>query len=328
MVAAIEDGNIPVGETINSKTNENVHYILNKLKENQHLGHSRRINIGTNEVSYICNLYLKQAKTESPLLELEFDNHGYAVIGDIHGQYNDIWRIVNESFLYGSKHNTNMRYLFLGDYVDRGQNSLETIMLLLCWKLLDPTEIYLLRGNHECRAINCRYGFLDELKSRFQPEAIAMALFNCINLCFDHMPIAAVLNNQYFAVHGGISPLLKNLDQIRNLQYPISGDGDKLVNDLLWADPSLTVEDFENNPVRGPKFGEKAVDDFFQINPGMCRILRAHQFIRTGVRQNFNGKVVTIFSAPNYRTSKNIAGALMIRPGLIEEPIYIDPKFE
>jgi len=324
MVAGINnDDNIPQEQ---STTRENVHFILNKLKDVQNLGHGKRISLGMNEVSYICDMYLKYAKTESPLIDINFEGNSFAIIGDIHGQYNDIWKIVNEAYVYGTKHKKNMRYLFLGDYVDRGQNSLETIMLLMCWKILDPTEVYLLRGNHECRMVNCRYGFLDEMKSRFQPEAVARKLFDYMNLCFDHMPIAAVLEEKYFCVHGGISPKLTNLDQIKQLKFPIDGDSNKLVNDLLWADPCPKVKEFDANPNRGPKFGEEAVDKFFSANPGIVRILRAHQFLSTGVEYNFSRKVATIFSAPNYRQSKNFGGILMIQPDMTEDIIYIEPN--
>lgn len=307
------------------KTIHQIHHVLNRFKNQKSLAPKATINLNIHEIKFVCDEYLGIIKNEKALLRLKTENCGFTIIGDIHGQYNDIWNIVSLSYQTGKEHECNMKYLFLGDYVDRGPNSLETIMLLMCWKVLASEEIYLLRGNHEHRDICSRYGFLSELKRRFNP-AQAMRIFGYINHCFEYMAIAAVLNDKYFAVHGGLSPGLNSIEDIEELQFPICVASNRLVNDLLWADPNSHVANFDKNPLRGPKFGPEAVSSFFDNNSGIDKILRAHQFIREGVKSNFDGQVLTIFSAPNYRQTNNTGGILLIFEDGSEQTIFIPPS--
>ncbi|CAK9160049.1 unnamed protein product, partial [Ilex paraguariensis] len=146
---------------------------------------------------------------------------------DIHGQYSDFLRI----FEYGglpSKSN----YLFLEDYVDRGKQSLETICLLLAYKIKYPGNFFLLRGNHECASVNCLYGFYDECKRRFN-----VRLWKIFTDCFNCLPVAALIDEKILCMHGGLSPNLHDLDQIRNLQRPTDVAETGLLCDLLWSDP-------------------------------------------------------------------------------------------
>lgn len=147
--------------------------------------------------------------------------------GDIHGQYYDLLRL----FEYGG-FPPNSNYLFLGDYVDRGKQSLETICLLLAYKIKYPENFFLLRGNHECACINRIYGFYDECESEWQ-----MSTFLYVNLysgkrryniklwkiftdCFNCMPIAAIIDEKIFTMHGGLSPDLQSMEQIRRVMRP------------------------------------------------------------------------------------------------------------
>lgn len=125
--------------------------------------------------------------------------------GDVHGQFTDLLRLFECG---GFPPESN--YLFLGDYVDRGKNSIETICLLLAYKIKFPDNFFLLRGNHECASINRIYGFYDECKRRF-----SVRLWKTFTDCFNCLPVAAVIDDKILCMHGGLSPELESLDQIR-----------------------------------------------------------------------------------------------------------------
>jgi serine/threonine-protein phosphatase PP1 catalytic subunit len=127
------------------------------------------------------------------------------VIGtDIHGQYYDLLRFMNDA---GSPPDTS--FLFLGDYVDRGKQSIESLCLLFCYKIKYPHKVSLLRGNHEDQNITKIYGFLDECKRRYN-----MKLWKQFINLFNHFPVSATINNKILCMHGGLSPELKSLSQI------------------------------------------------------------------------------------------------------------------
>uniref|UniRef100_A0A1I8H9S6 Serine/threonine-protein phosphatase n=1 Tax=Macrostomum lignano TaxID=282301 RepID=A0A1I8H9S6_9PLAT len=153
------------------------------------------------EIRALC-LRSREIFLQQPiLLELEAP---LKVCGDIHGQYTDLLRL----FEYGG-FPPESNYLFLGDYVDRGHQSLETICLLLAYKVKFPENFFLLRGNHECASINRIYGFYDECKRRF-----SIRLWKTFTDCFNCLPIAAVIDEKIFCCHGGLSPDLQSLEQV------------------------------------------------------------------------------------------------------------------
>lgn len=135
---------------------------------------------------------------------------GVQICGDIHGQYYDLLRL----FEYGG-FPPEANYLFLGDYVDRGKQSLETICLLLAYKIKYPENFFILRGNHECASINRIYGFYDECKRRYN-----IKLWKTFTDCFNCLPIAAIIDEKIFTMHGGLSPDLNSMEQIRRVMRP------------------------------------------------------------------------------------------------------------
>lgn len=148
--------------------------------------------------------------------------------------------------------------IFLGDYVDRGKQSIETMLLLLCFKIRYPENIFLLRGNHECASVTKVYGFYDECKRR-----ASVKIWKSFVDTFNTLPIAATIGGKIFCVHGGLSPYLNSLDDIRNIQRPSDIPDIGLLSDLLWSDPDASVAEWSPND-RGVSycFGSSVVDNF------------------------------------------------------------------
>lgn len=163
----------------------------------------------------------------------------------------------------------------MGDYVDRGKQSLETICLLLAYKIKYPENFFLLRGNHECSTINRLYGFYDECKRRFN-----VRLWRTFTDCFNCLPLAALVEEKILCVHGGLSPDLDKLDQIRDSQRPTDVPDQGLVCDLLWSDPCKDTRGWGANE-RGVSytFGADRVTEFTKKHD-LDLICRAHQ-VRT-----------------------------------------------
>lgn len=223
------------------------------------------------------------------------------IVGDTHGQYRDLIRLFE---MGGFPPSSN--YLFLGDYVDRGKQSLETMLLLLCYKIKYPENFFLLRGNHECANVTKVYGFFDECKRRASAK-----LWKTFVDVFNTLPIAALVANKIFCVHGGLSPTLQSLGEIRNLTRPTDVPDYGWLSDLLWSDPSETTIDWEENE-RGVSycFGKKVVNEFL-ARFDLDLVCRAHMVVEDGY-EFFNDKtLVTVFSAPCYCGEFDNLGAIM-----------------
>ncbi|KAG8347152.1 Serine threonine protein phosphatase N terminal domain [Trypanosoma vivax] len=224
------------------------------------------------------------------------------ICGDVHGQFSDLLRLFD---LGGYPPDTN--YIFLGDYVDRGDQSLETICLLLAYKLRFPESFFLLRGNHECSSINRIYGFFDECKRRY-----SVRLWKQFTDTFNCMPVAGLVEGRILCMHGGLSPELSSLDQIRRILRPTDVPDSGLICDLLWSDPGANTETGWGENDRGVSwtFSEKVVKEFnkkFDID----LICRAHQVVDAGYEFFAARRLVTVFSAPNYCDEFDNAGAFM-----------------
>jgi len=213
------------------------------------------------------------------------------VCGDIHGQFFDLMNLFEKGGDLPDK-----KYLFLGDYVDRGYNSVETLEYLLCLKLKYQGRITLLRGNHESRQICYSYGFYEEITRKYG-NANPWRYFNDL---FDYLPIAALIEGKIFCVHGGLSPLISTVDQIRliNRKQEIPHEG--AFCDLMWSDPDDIEAWVISTRGAGYIFGWKVVNEFNRIND-LNLICRAHQLVNEGFKYWFKEKnLVTVWSAPNY----------------------------
>ena len=223
------------------------------------------------------------------------------VCGDIHGQFFDL----QELFRVGGEcPDTN--YIFLGDYVDRGYHSVETFLLLLCLFVKYPYRMTLLRGNHEARQTTQAYGFYDECIRKFGNSNVWQA---CTDL-FDYLPIAALIDGQIFCVHGGLSPDIHTLDDIRAIERKTEPPSTGAYCDLLWSDPD-DIESFDASPRgAGYLFGGNVVKQFLETNH-LTFICRAHQLMMDGYGLMFNDTLATVWSAPNYcYRSGNVASIL------------------
>ncbi|CAH0473916.1 unnamed protein product [Peronospora belbahrii] len=197
-------------------------------------------------------------------------------------------------------------YLFLGDYVDRGKQSLETICLLLAYKIKYPENFFILRGNHECASINRIYGFYDECKRRYN-----IRLWKTFTDCFNCLPVAAIVDEKIFCMHGGLSPELSQMEQIKRFVRPTDVPDTGLLCDLLWSDPDKDIMGWGEND-RGVSFtfGPDIVSQFLKRHD-LDLICRAHQVVEDGYEFFAKRQLVTLFSAPNYCGEFDNAGAMM-----------------
>ncbi|ORX96578.1 Metallo-dependent phosphatase [Basidiobolus meristosporus CBS 931.73] len=250
------------------------------------------------EIVAVCEAAREVFLSQPSLVEL---SPPIKIAGDIHGQFTDLLRLFD---MCGFPPNAN--FLFLGDYVDRGRQSLETILLLLCYKIKYPENFFLLRGNHECANVTRVYGFYDECKRRCN-----IKIWKTFINVFDTLPIAALVAGKIFCVHGGLSPHLQHMDDIRRIERPTDIPDYGLLNDLLWSDPSEAVAEWEDSE-RGVSycFGKAVVDDFLATHD-IDLVCRAHMVVEDGY-EFFNGRtLVTVFSAPNYCGEFDNYGAVM-----------------
>ncbi|TVY84714.1 Serine/threonine-protein phosphatase PP-Z [Lachnellula suecica] len=250
------------------------------------------------EITSICSRVREIFLEQPPLIELEAP---VKIVGDIHGQYSDLIRMFE---MCGFPPSSN--FLFLGDYVDRGKHSLETILLLMCYKIKYPENFFLLRGNHECANVTRVYGFYDECKRRCNVKIwkTFVDTFNCL-------PIAAIVAGKIFCVHGGLSPALDHMDDIRNIARPTDVPDFGLLNDLLWADPADQEKDWESSE-RGVSysFGKKVITEFLARHD-FDLVCRAHMVVEDGYEFFEDRILVTVFSAPNYCGEFDNYGAVM-----------------
>lgn len=237
------------------------------------------------EILYLISTSENAILSDPTLLKIETPVN---IIGDIHGQFFDLLRYFEMEGFPPTK-----KYLFLGNYINRGEHSIETICLLVCYKIKFPDRVFLLRGNHESRGPSGRYGLYESCK-RFSGSWIWRRFLDLFNI----LPVAAIIDNNIFCVHGGLSPDIQTLDQIRQLPRPSEVPKNGLLCDLLWSDPSPFV-DLWGESERGVSFtfGARAVEMFlsrfnFDFIIRSSEVVDGFYFFTEGL--------LSIFSAPNY----------------------------
>jgi len=257
------------------------------------------------ELKWICDRVKEVLVEESNVQPVQAPVN---VCGDIHGQFYDVVELFRQGGEIPLKN-----YIFIGDFVDRGYNSVETLELLLCLKVKYPANITLLRGNHESRQITQVYGFYEEVMRKY---GNSNPWKYCTDI-FDYLAIAALIEGKILCIHGGLSPDIKTLDQIRVIDRKVEIPHEGPFCDLMWSDP----EDIEtwalNSRGAGWLFGSKVTKEFNHLN-GLELICRAHQLVQEGYQFWFPDKnLVTVWSAPNYcYRCGNVAAILELNENL------------
>jgi len=283
----------------------NLDAILQRLLEAKGSKVVKNVNISESEVQALCIRARDVLLQQPSLLELE---PPLKICGDIHGQFSDLLRLF-ETASFPPDSN----YLFLGDYIDRGPQSIETICLMFAYKVKYPENFFMLRGNHECASINRIYGFYDDVRKRYD-----VRLWKIFCDCFNCLPIAALIDEKIFCCHGGLSPDLHSMEQIRRIARPIDVPEKGLLCDLLWSDPDPAITGWgENDRGVSYTFGPDIVDKFLD-RQDMDLVCRAHQVVEDGYEFFAKRSLVTVFSAPNYCGEfDNAAGIMSIDENLI-----------
>jgi diadenosine tetraphosphatase ApaH/serine/threonine PP2A family protein phosphatase len=250
------------------------------------------------QVLSVISQAVNQLSAEPPVLHLTGQ---FVVVGDIHGDILSVVRIFQELGWPDTR-----SYLFLGDYVDRGNASCEVLVLLYCLKVIFPDSIFLLRGNHEFASMTQLYGFRAECAAKF----VSQVYTEFVN-SFSALPIAAIVNGTVFCVHGGIRPeLARHLDDLMKIE-----DGSASIEaDILWADPREGVDGFQASPRgRGFLFGSDAFEDFLD-DADLTLMIRAHEDCDAGFAWPFgiDGQLLTVFSTADYCQKGNDAAVAVV----------------
>jgi diadenosine tetraphosphatase ApaH/serine/threonine PP2A family protein phosphatase len=273
------------------------------------------------DLKKLCNIVKTMLVEESNVQNVSAP---VVICGDIHGQFPDLL----ELFKQGGDPSTT-KYIFMGDYVDRGVHSVEVLTLLLLYKARYPKNFVLLRGNHESRQITQIYGFYDECQRKYGNPNVWKF---CCDL-FDYFNLAAIVDNKVFCVHGGISPDTKHIDAIRVLDRRQEVPHEGTYCDLLWSDPE-PVDTWTVSPRgAGYLFGPFQVKEFLQTND-LELMCRAHQLVMEGYKYHFEEEnICTVWSAPNYcYRCGNLASVLSLGANLerewkiFKETVTMDPS--
>lgn len=273
------------------------------------------------EVLLLCDTVVEILRMEDSLVQVSLPCRVY---GDIHGQLLDLLEFFN-AFSWPDKRRGDifsMNYVFLGDFVDRGAYSVDVVSLLFSLKILYPTKVFLVRGNHEDRLMNVNYGFHADCMRKFAHEG--EDVWERVNDVFEFLPIAALVEDAILCIHGGIGDSISSLNDLRGIPKPIQVVGeitasttrqDRMILDALWSDPTDndSVLGVHNSP-RGKntcRFGPDRVQEFNRRN-GLKLIIRAHECVQHGYEYFAAGQLLTVFSATNYCNQYNNDGAMLV----------------
>ncbi|URE10401.1 PPP5 TPR repeat region [Musa troglodytarum] len=276
-------------------TLEFVKKMMDEFKNQRHL-HKR--------YAYQIILQAREMLQAMPsLVDISVPNgHHITVCGDVHGQFYDLLNIFELNGLPSEEN----PYLFNGDFVDRGSFSVEVILTLFAFKCMSPTAMYLSRGNHESKSMNKIYGFEGEVRSKLGETFVE--LFAEVFCC---LPLAYVINDKIFVVHGGLFSVDGvKLSDIRAIDRFCEPPEEGLMCELLWSDPQPQRGRGPSKRGVGLSFGEDVTKRFLQEN-NLDLVVRSHEVKDEGYEIEHNGKLITVFSAPNYCDQMGNKGAFI-----------------
>ncbi len=276
---------------------------------------------------YVAQLLVKFKKSGGKMSTVQrmaiLDDQKFTVVGDLHGQLQDLFTIFT---INGLPSATN-RYLFNGDFVDRGSAGVEVFMTLLAFHFLCPESVYFNRGNHEARAQTSWMGFEQEVLEKYCKASDTSAgrkLYNLFMNCFDLLPLVAVLQDKVFVCHGGLFRMngvtIKHIEAVRRRREPpLEGTSleDKIYEDLIWSDPRPTATYPQKLKGRKPsdrgagvEFGPDVTNQFCITN-NIALVLRSHECVQEGYEVLHDGRLITIFSASRYCGTQTNKGAFI-----------------
>ena len=296
-------------------------------------------------ITKLCEEVQKILMNETALLRVRSP---IKIFGNIHGQFGDLMKLFDN---FGCPSDAvfdgdidSIDYLFLGDYVDRGYNSLEVVVLLFALKLKYPDQIHLLRGHHEDKVVNKIYGFAEECGSKFSEDITdPSSIFQKINKVFEYLPLAAIIDGKYFCVHGGIGNSLRYAEEIEKMPKPFEIQHfnenaknsflQKMVNELLWCDPEVESDSTENSSrgilgleeIRCKRFTLERTKKFLEDN-NLSLVIRSHEIVKDGFEM-INDKIITVVSCLDYCGKlQNAGGILKIKKNFEIIPKIIYPS--
>ena len=287
----------------------------------------RGLNLATaGEILQLCDSIAVILKEEDSLVSVGFPARLY---GDIHGNLPDLVQFFNK-YSWPDKRKgdiLSMNYVFLGDFVDRGSFSLEVVAVLFALKVLYPTKVYLIRGNHEDRNMNMHYGFKKSCHLLFGPVE-GQLVWERVNECFDLLPLACLVGEEVLCIHGGIGSNIESVADLMGIQKPIVvppdnvdanelSKVDKVILDALWSDPFDNSNGASASTHLSPRgnganrFGPDRVKSFC-ANNNLQLIVRAHECVQNGYEYFADGMLLTIFSASSYCNQYQNDGGMMV----------------
>ncbi|KAK8899619.1 hypothetical protein M9Y10_001935 [Tritrichomonas musculus] len=295
---------------MNAKLDEMINVAMNTDKKNAGF-------TTPDQIHWLCTQAHNYFITEPSLMELDAPIN---ICGDLHGKFTDLLGALKAGGMPPTS-----KWLFLGDYVDRGAHSLEVMCLLFALKLRYPNNIFLLRGNHETEEVSSKNGFLDECVRK-----VNQSVFTSFCTVFDDLPIAAIIGGKIFCIHGGLSPYLKELSQITLIDRPVKIPKSGFLTDLLWSDPSSQTSNFGDSP-RGNTviWGSKEASKFMQKN-NIRMIIRGHQVAEAGYSYPFfpDKNVITLFTSSGMTSEKRINAAIMKIQANLSHSIFVLPEYK